>query len=136
MNRWRDYGPPTLAILVVFVSGFYLGRVSAPSGMDAEEVRELMENSRGATTPSGVFLSEILPRYRRLLNLTNRQRRTLTPMFREAAERMLAYSVGSDERLHEMKRLHEAISPYLNESQKKRLDQILNAAREQIDEGP
>ena len=131
MNRWRDYLPPSLAIVVVFVSGFYVGRVTAPAGWDPEEVRELMGNTGVTTTPSGVLLSEILPRYRSLLDLTKKQRRTLTPMFRDAAERMYQQPAGSSERLQEMERLHEALGPHLSERQRKQLDQILKAARDQ-----
>lgn len=120
-----------LALALIFGSGVWVGRLTAPEGLTLEEMEEYNEEEkkREGSGFAGVPRLDAFQRYSRVLRLNPAQRRTLYPYFADSSRKISTLPARSHERLKVIEELHEKMRSHLDENQKKLAQGILEGAR-------
>lgn len=126
-----------LSLALIFGSGVWVGRLTAPEGLTLDEARDLYQaeekrrRKEGADRHglAGLPRLDALQRYDRTLRLSPAQRRALYPFFAEAGRKMADLPENSRERLEVVEELHQTMAGHLDDKQKRLANEILEKAR-------
>ena len=134
-----------LSLALIFGSGVWVGRLTAPEGLTLEELEGYYAEEQGrirkdgeAAGPglAGLPRLEALQRYHRTLRFKPEQRRAVYPYFAEASRMIRALPENTKEnRLPIVEELHQKMRPHLDEDQKRLANEILDRAKKTENDG-